>query len=72
VGIARRAHRAPDQDVFIVTYACRMAGDFNPRVSHEHSEFCVCPLEDLAKINLPSGYRRSVECCGHIGAAKQV
>ena len=51
----------PDRRVFIVTYACTLAGEFRPGVGDEHSEFCICPVADLPGIDLPEGYRRSVE-----------
>jgi 8-oxo-dGTP pyrophosphatase MutT (NUDIX family) len=51
----------PGKKVFIVTYACELAGDFKPRISDEHSDYCLWPIERLAEIPLPAGYRRSVE-----------
>jgi len=51
----------PGRHVRIVTYGCTLAGEFNPRLSDEHTEHCLWPVERLAEINLPSGYRRSVE-----------
>jgi 8-oxo-dGTP pyrophosphatase MutT (NUDIX family) len=51
----------PGKHVFIVTYGCTLAGKFNPRLSDEHTEHCLWPVERLSEINLPAGYRRSVE-----------
>ena len=51
----------PGKHVFIVTYGCTLAGEFNPRLSDEHTEHCLWPVERLSEINLPAGYRRSVE-----------
>ena len=51
----------PGRHVQIVTYGCRLTGDFKPRISDEHTEHCLWPVERLAEINLPAGYRRSVE-----------
>jgi 8-oxo-dGTP pyrophosphatase MutT (NUDIX family) len=51
----------PGKHVFIVTYGCTLAGEFNPRLSGEHTEHCLWPVERLSEINLPAGYRRSVE-----------
>jgi 8-oxo-dGTP pyrophosphatase MutT (NUDIX family) len=51
----------PGKHVFIVTYGCTLAGEFNPRLSNEHTEHCLWPVERLSEINLPAGYRRSVE-----------
>ncbi len=51
----------PGRRVFIITYGCRLAGDFKPAISHEHTEHCLWPIERLSELNLPPGYRRSVE-----------
>jgi 8-oxo-dGTP pyrophosphatase MutT (NUDIX family) len=51
----------PGRHVFIVTYGCTLAGDFKPKISHEHTEHCLWPVERLSELNLPTGYRRSVE-----------
>jgi 8-oxo-dGTP pyrophosphatase MutT (NUDIX family) len=51
----------PGRHVQIVTYGCRLAGEFKPRISDEHTEHCLWPVERLSEINLPVGYRRSVE-----------
>jgi 8-oxo-dGTP pyrophosphatase MutT (NUDIX family) len=51
----------PGRHVQIVTYGCTLAGDFAPRISDEHSEHRLWPVERLSEINLPMGYRRSVE-----------
>ena len=51
----------PGKHVSIVTYACTLSGEFAPRISAEHSEHCLWPVARLSEINLPAGYRRSVE-----------
>jgi len=51
----------PGRHVFIVTYGCTLAGEFAPRLSSEHAEYCLWPVERLAEIRLPGGYRRSIE-----------
>ena len=51
----------PGRHVQIVTYGCRLTGEFKPRLSDEHTQHCLWPLERLSEINLPAGYRRSVE-----------
>jgi 8-oxo-dGTP pyrophosphatase MutT (NUDIX family) len=51
----------PGRNVQIVTYGCTVSGKFDPRLSDEHSEHCLWPVERLSEINLPLGYRRSVE-----------
>jgi 8-oxo-dGTP pyrophosphatase MutT (NUDIX family) len=51
----------PGRNVKIVTYGCTVSGQFDPRLSDEHSEHCLWPVARLSEINLPLGYRRSVE-----------
>ncbi len=51
----------PERNVLIVTYGCALAGEFKPRLSDEHSEYCVCAVRDLPGVNLPRGYCESVE-----------
>jgi 8-oxo-dGTP pyrophosphatase MutT (NUDIX family) len=51
----------PGRDVFIVTYGCTLAGEFRPMISHEHIKYCLWPVDRLSELNLPSGYRRSIE-----------
>jgi 8-oxo-dGTP pyrophosphatase MutT (NUDIX family) len=51
----------PGRQVFIVTYGCTLIGHFGPQLSDEHSEHCLWPVERLAELNLPPGYKRSVE-----------
>ena len=50
----------PGRHVQIVTYGCTLAGTFDPRLSDEHAEHCLWPVDRLSEINLPEGYRRSV------------
>ena len=57
----------PGRQVFIVTYGCTLMGEFKPRLSDEHIEHCLWPVERLAEINLPAGYRRSVEKWAALG-----
>jgi 8-oxo-dGTP pyrophosphatase MutT (NUDIX family) len=51
----------PGRHVQIVTYGCRLAGEFAPRLSDEHTAHGLWPVGELAELNLPAGYRRSVE-----------
>jgi len=51
----------PGKYVHIVAYGCTLDGGFAPLLSDEHVEYCVWPLDRLSEINLPEGYRRSVE-----------
>ena len=51
----------PGRHVFIVTYGCTLAGQFDPGLSDEHTDHCLWPVEHLSELNLPIGYRRSIE-----------
>jgi ADP-ribose pyrophosphatase YjhB (NUDIX family) len=51
----------PGRHVFIITYGCTLAGEFKPRLGDEHTAHCLYPIERLSELNLPLGYRRSVE-----------
>jgi 8-oxo-dGTP pyrophosphatase MutT (NUDIX family) len=51
----------PGRHVRIVTYGCRLTGEFKPQLSDEHTEHCLWPVERLSELNLPAGYRHSVE-----------
>ncbi len=50
----------PKKHVFIVTYGCRLRGEFSPVVSEEHSAFGLYAPAELEKIALPAGYVRSI------------
>jgi 8-oxo-dGTP pyrophosphatase MutT (NUDIX family) len=51
----------PGRHVLIVTYGCTLLGEFNPKVSDEHTDHRLWPVDRLSEINLPPGYRNSVE-----------
>jgi 8-oxo-dGTP pyrophosphatase MutT (NUDIX family) len=51
----------PGRRVRIVTYGCMLAGGFAPRISPEHSEYRVCPVNELDGLRLPTGYMQSIE-----------
>jgi 8-oxo-dGTP pyrophosphatase MutT (NUDIX family) len=51
----------PGRHVFVITYGCTLVGDFRPAISHEHTGHCLWPVERLSEINLPAGYRHSIE-----------
>ena len=51
----------PERHVFIVTYGCSLVGDFQPKVSDEHTEHCLWPVDQLSELKLPAGYRSSIE-----------
>jgi 8-oxo-dGTP pyrophosphatase MutT (NUDIX family) len=51
----------PGREVRIVTYECALDGAFAPSISDEHSEYCLWSAERLSEIDLPAGYRASVQ-----------
>jgi 8-oxo-dGTP pyrophosphatase MutT (NUDIX family) len=51
----------PGQYVFIVSYGCTLAGEFGPALSDEHTAHCLWRVDELSELNLPIGYRRSIE-----------
>jgi len=51
----------PTKFVSIVTYGCRLLGEFRPVVSDEHDAVGLHALEDLERIPLPAGYARSIK-----------
>jgi 8-oxo-dGTP pyrophosphatase MutT (NUDIX family) len=53
----------PGRQVFIITYACELIGEFQPVISAEHGEYCLWPVKRLSELNLPEMYRRSIEKC---------
>jgi 8-oxo-dGTP pyrophosphatase MutT (NUDIX family) len=50
----------PGRNVFIVTYGCRLRGEFKPVISAEHTAFGLHAVADLGRIPLPAGYARSI------------
>jgi 8-oxo-dGTP pyrophosphatase MutT (NUDIX family) len=50
----------PTKHVQIVTYGCRLLGDFRPKISDEHTAYGLHALADLGRIPLPAGYARSI------------
>jgi 8-oxo-dGTP pyrophosphatase MutT (NUDIX family) len=51
----------PGRNILIITYGCTLSGEFKPKVSDEHIEHCLWPIDRLSELNLPTGYRRSIE-----------
>ena len=51
----------PGRHVFIITYGSTLVGEFKPELSNEHTEHCLWPINRLSELNLPVGYRRSIE-----------
>jgi len=50
----------PSKNVFIVTYGCRLQGEFRPVLSEEHNAFGLHVVADIERIPLPVGYVRSI------------
>jgi 8-oxo-dGTP pyrophosphatase MutT (NUDIX family) len=50
----------PSRHVHIVTYGCRLRGQFAPALSAEHTAFGLYAIDDLGRIPLPAGYARSI------------
>ena len=51
----------PSRRVRIVTYGCRLRGEFKPVLSEEHKEFGLHAVAELENIALPAGYVRSIQ-----------
>ena len=51
---------AAEKHVFIVTYGCYPKTDAEPVLSHEHKEIGLFAESEIAGLNIPSGYRRSI------------
>jgi 8-oxo-dGTP pyrophosphatase MutT (NUDIX family) len=51
----------PGRRVQVVTYGCTLDGEFSPLLSDEHVEQRLWPVDRLAELNLPEGYRHSAE-----------
>lgn len=49
-------------EVVIVTYACSVLRAEGLRFSHEHKALRLVAPTDLEDLNLPQGYRRSINC----------
>jgi mutator protein MutT len=50
----------PSRYVRIVTYGCRLRGEFAPRTSNEHTACALHLPAELAQIPLPASYARSI------------
>jgi mutator protein MutT len=51
----------PRARVLIVTYGCVEATRHEATLSHEHAQLAWFPVEALAALNMPEGYKRSVD-----------
>ena len=52
----------PGRKVLIVTYACRLVGEWPPELTHsdEHDDVCAWPIGRLDELSLPDGYREDI------------
>ena len=50
----------PDKEVLIVTYGVKPLPAAELRLSHEHKALGRFALADIAGLNMPEGYRRSI------------
>lgn len=51
---------AAEKHVFVVTYGCYPESDVEPVLSHEHEEIGLFTESEMALLNMPGGYRRSI------------
>ncbi|MFD6160594.1 NUDIX domain-containing protein [Nocardia sp. NPDC060256] len=49
-----------EKHVFIVTYGCYPDTDAEPILSHEHKEVGLFGADEVAGLNMPEGYKRSI------------
>jgi ADP-ribose pyrophosphatase YjhB (NUDIX family) len=49
-----------ERHVFIVTYGCYPEADVEPVLSHEHKEIGLFTESEVAQLNIPGGYQRSI------------
>lgn len=54
-------HIREGRDVLIVTYGCHPDGDQPPALSHEHKEIGFFTLAEVASLNMPGGYKQSIQ-----------
>ena len=50
----------PSTRIRIVTYGCRLRGEYKPVLSAEHKEVGLHAVADLDTLALPDGYARSI------------
>lgn len=53
-------HICEGQDVVIVTYGCPVASTGSPVISAEHRRAALVSPAEVAALNMPDGYKRSV------------
>jgi 8-oxo-dGTP pyrophosphatase MutT (NUDIX family) len=49
-----------EKHVFVVTYGCHPETDADPVLSAEHEEVGLFDRREVARLNIPEGYRRSI------------
>ena len=54
-------HISAGRDVLIVTYGCHPEGNQSPILSNEHKEIGFFTQAQVAGLNMPSGYKRSIQ-----------
>jgi 8-oxo-dGTP pyrophosphatase MutT (NUDIX family) len=54
-------HIREGRDVLIVTYGCHPEGIQPPILSHEHKEIGFFSQAEVAKLNMPAGYKHSIQ-----------
>ncbi|MHA1548362.1 MAG: NUDIX hydrolase [Alphaproteobacteria bacterium] len=52
---------APEGQVLILTYGCAPLGEGKIAISHEHRAGALFPLDEIAHLPMPDGYRRSID-----------
>lgn len=52
--------KAANKHVFIVTYGCHSPNFGDPVLSHEHTEAGLFTEHEVADLNMPGGYKRSI------------
>ena len=54
-------HIREGRDVLIVTYGCHPEGGQPPTLSHEHKEIGFFTQAEVASLNMPAGYKHSIQ-----------
>ena len=52
---------APEGNVLILTYGCKLAGEADFEISHEHNDGRFFADADIPRASTPSGYLRSID-----------
>jgi hypothetical protein len=54
-------HIREGRDVLIVTYGCHLESSQSPTLSNEHKEVGFFTQAEVGGLNMPVGYRRSIQ-----------